>query len=111
MPRAGSSMKLEAKKFLFDVIKACDDVEQFTTGKALDDYLAGEMLRAAVERKFEIIGEALVRLRAKDEETFRQIMDETRLKTDIKRLRGLRARSIDMKACSPHVPIGSRPMR
>ena len=73
MPRADSSMKLEAKKLLFDVIKACDDVEQFTTGKALDDYLAGEMLRAAVERKFEIIGEALVRLRAKDEETFRQI--------------------------------------
>ena len=48
MPRADSSMKLEAKKLLFDVIKACDDVEQFTTGKALDDYLAGEMLRAAV---------------------------------------------------------------
>jgi len=28
MPRADSSMKLEAKKLLFDVIKACGDAEQ-----------------------------------------------------------------------------------
>ena len=73
MPRAGSSMKLEAKKLLFDVIKACCEVEAFTAGKAYDDYLASEMLRAAVERKFEIIGEALFRLREKDQETFQQI--------------------------------------
>jgi uncharacterized protein with HEPN domain len=63
-------MKLEAKKLLFDLIAACSDVAQFTAGRALEDYLASELLRAAVERKFEIIGEALVRLRAKDPETF-----------------------------------------
>jgi len=66
-------MKLEAKKLLFDVIKACCEVEAFTAGKAYDDYLASEMLRAAVERKFEVIGEALFRLREKDQETFQQI--------------------------------------
>jgi hypothetical protein len=53
-------MKLEAKKLLFDVIKACSNVEEFTAGKAYDDYLASEMLGAAVERKFEAIYEALV---------------------------------------------------
>jgi uncharacterized protein with HEPN domain len=66
-------MRLEAKKLLFDVIAACRDVEQFSTGRILNDYLGNEMLRAPVERKFEIIGEALVRLRAKDQETFLKI--------------------------------------
>jgi uncharacterized protein with HEPN domain len=66
-------MKLEAKKLLFDVIKACRDVERFTAGKAFNDYLEEEMLRAAVERKFEVIGEAFVRLRARDRETFQRI--------------------------------------
>jgi uncharacterized protein with HEPN domain len=34
---------------------------------------ASDMTRAAVERKFEIIGEALVRFRTKDPETFARI--------------------------------------
>ena len=32
---------------------------QFTAGKSLADYGRDAMLRAAVERKFEIIGEAM----------------------------------------------------
>ena len=62
-----------SEELLFDLIAACGDVVKFTAGKAFEDYLASEMLRAAVQRKFEIIGEALVRLRAKDPETFDQI--------------------------------------
>ena len=73
MPHASSFMKLEAKKLLFDLITACRDVEQFTAARAFSDYLGNEMLRAAVERKFEVIGEALVRLRANDPETFLRI--------------------------------------
>jgi uncharacterized protein with HEPN domain len=73
MPRASLFMKLEAKKLLFDVITACRDIEEFTAGKVFNDYLENEMSRAAVERKFEVIGEALVRLRAKDHETFQRI--------------------------------------
>jgi uncharacterized protein with HEPN domain len=73
MPRAGLFMKLEAKKLLFDVITACQDIAEFTASKAFNDYIENEMLRAAVERKFEVIGEALVRLRAKDQETFQRI--------------------------------------
>ena len=68
-----SCMKLEAKKLLFDVITACRDIEQFTAGKTLGDYLGSELLRSGVERKFGIIGEALVRLRAKDRDTFDRI--------------------------------------
>jgi uncharacterized protein with HEPN domain len=66
-------MRLEAKKLLFDIVAACDEIERFTAAKTLDDYLASEMLRAAVERKFEIVGEALVRLREKDSATFARI--------------------------------------
>jgi uncharacterized protein with HEPN domain len=66
-------MKLEAKKLLFDVVTARGEVEQFTAGKRIGDYVGSEMLRAAVERKFEVIGEALFRLRTKDLETFQRI--------------------------------------
>jgi uncharacterized protein with HEPN domain len=37
-------------------------IEQFTTDRSFDDYLTDAMLRAAVERQFEIIGEALTKL-------------------------------------------------
>ena len=37
-----------------------------TAGRALDDYRADEVLRSAVERKFEILGEALNRLHKTD---------------------------------------------
>jgi len=66
-------MKLEAKKLLLDVIEACQDIVEFTGRIALNEYLANELVRAAVERKFEIIGEALVRLREKDPVTFSKI--------------------------------------
>lgn len=39
---------------------------RFTAGKSLDDYLGDELLRAAVERQFLILGEALGRLRQLD---------------------------------------------
>jgi uncharacterized protein with HEPN domain len=73
MPRASLFMKLKAKKLLFDVVTGCRDIEEFAAGKAPNDYLENGMLRAAVERKFEVIGEALVRLRAEDQETFQRI--------------------------------------
>lgn len=50
---------LEVLKCLFDIVEACKMLEQFTAGKVFEDYQADPMLRSAVERQFEIVGEAL----------------------------------------------------
>ncbi len=50
-------------KYLWDVQRAVERINRFIAGRTFDDYLADDMLSAAVERQFEIIGEALVRLR------------------------------------------------
>jgi uncharacterized protein with HEPN domain len=46
-----------ALKYLWDAQQAAERIARFTAGRSLNDYLADEMLRAAVERQFEIIGE------------------------------------------------------
>jgi uncharacterized protein with HEPN domain len=55
-------MERDPRCLLWDVREGADAILRFTAGKSADDYLADEMLRAAVERRFEIIGEALGRL-------------------------------------------------
>ncbi len=45
--------------YLWDMQQATDEILRFCEGKGLDDYENDSMLRAAVERNFEIIGEAL----------------------------------------------------
>ena len=52
-------MPLETNKYLFDIAQACEHLRQFTGGKRFEDYQTDAMLRSAVERQFEIIGEAL----------------------------------------------------
>ncbi len=49
----------DVRAFLFDIEQACRWVADFTADKTISDYLAEPMLRSAVERQFEIIGEAL----------------------------------------------------
>jgi uncharacterized protein with HEPN domain len=56
----------EAKKLLYDMQQAAMAIAEFTAGKTLDDYRTDRMLRSAVERQFEIIGEALAQLTKAD---------------------------------------------
>jgi uncharacterized protein with HEPN domain len=55
-------MQRDVEKHLTDILEAANDVQQFVSGRAFDDYHSDRMLKAAVERKFEIIGEALGRV-------------------------------------------------
>ena len=47
---------------LWDMIEACREIQQFLTGKSYQDLLTDRMLRLAVERELEIIGEAANRV-------------------------------------------------
>ncbi len=47
------------KQRVHDAINACQAIESFTSGVSLDEYSDNLLLRSAVERQFEILGEAL----------------------------------------------------
>ena len=66
-------MKLEAKKYLYDIRQAVALLNEFTAGRSFADYERDAMLRSAVERKFEIIGEALSQLAKVDRATAARI--------------------------------------
>ena len=55
-------MEHDPRAFLWDVHQAAQKIGEFVQGRDLANYLADPMLRSAVERQFEIIGEALNQL-------------------------------------------------
>ena len=61
-------MFLDVKKSMADALEACRTIQGFTSGHSLDTYCANHLLRSAVERQFEILGEALGRMRRADHE-------------------------------------------
>ena len=52
-------MPRDPRAWLADIVAACDLLLEFTTGKTFPDYAGDALLRSAVERQFEIVGEAL----------------------------------------------------
>ena len=68
-------MKLEARKYLHDIERAATLIEQFVAGKGPADYAEDAMLRSAVERQFEVIGEAVGQLARADESIVERIGD------------------------------------
>jgi len=51
-------MPPEAEKYLVDIQTALAEIRDFTRGMDLAGYRADPKSRAAVERKFEVVGEA-----------------------------------------------------
>ena len=67
-------MRDEILKHLYDVKDSALAIKKFTDGKTFNDYNENALLQSGVERKFEIIGEALNRIK-KDEP---EILDRIR---------------------------------
>ncbi len=72
-------MPHDPRKYLWDAREAADLILAFTRGKSWDDFAADALLRSAVERQFEIIGEALGRLAKADAELARAIPELGRI--------------------------------
>jgi uncharacterized protein with HEPN domain len=68
-------MKDEILAHLHDALSAARAVKQFMKGRTFNEYAADEQLRSAVERKFEIMGEALGRIRRDDPELLPKIRE------------------------------------
>ena len=58
---------------MYDALEASKKIAQFTEGKSFQEYDKNDLLRSAVERQFEILGEALNRLKKIDQETLDSI--------------------------------------
>ena len=60
-------MEIEIKKYLFDIQESIDSIEKYLGEKRdFKVYSADKMLRRAIEREFEIIGEAMNRIEKLD---------------------------------------------
>ncbi len=49
-------------KLLLDIRISCEEIIEFCQSKGLEDLRSDRMLQLALEREFEIIGEALIRI-------------------------------------------------
>jgi len=72
-------MERKSPKLLEDIRDAAAFVRQVTETKHLDDYRGDRLLRQAVERNFEIIGEAVGRLAKIDPDTAARIGQHTEI--------------------------------
>ena len=55
-------MQRDPRAFLWDVREAAQAIQSFSAGLDVKGYVGNELVQAAVERKFEVIGEALNQL-------------------------------------------------
>jgi uncharacterized protein with HEPN domain len=80
-------MKTTLKKRLLDALNACRAIQSFVANRTFVEYERNLMLRSAVERQFEIIGEALSQ--AENDNP-----DLSTLIPDVRRIVGMRNRII-----------------
>ncbi|MFA7235691.1 MAG: HepT-like ribonuclease domain-containing protein [Phycisphaeraceae bacterium] len=66
-------MPNDVKTWLWDIHEALSLISNATAGMPLETYRRDRVIKAAVERQFTIIGEALNRIRRTEPQTFDQI--------------------------------------
>lgn len=69
----------DPRVWLFDVIEALQRAERFVHDRTYGDYEADELLRAGLERQFEIMGEALNRLRRHNADLCKDIRESDKI--------------------------------
>jgi uncharacterized protein with HEPN domain len=69
----------DPRAFLYDISVACALIGEFTSGVDLETYSGNALIRSAVERQFEIIGEALNRLHQSEPELAGRVTDISRI--------------------------------
>ena len=72
-------MQRDSRAFLWDIHQGCVNVQDFLRGIELSDYLASLLLRSAVERQLQNIGEALVQLARLDANMAAQVPEYRQL--------------------------------
>lgn len=72
-------MKREPIAYLEDIIEAGNSVVDFTNKLNIQSYKENKLIRSAVERQFEIIGEALKELKKDCPEHFDKISEASRI--------------------------------
>lgn len=66
-------MKDDIPAHLHDILQAGRAIKEFVSNKAFAEYASDELLRSAVERKFEIMGEAINRIKRDEPELLSRI--------------------------------------
>ncbi len=72
-------MRLEIKKYLLDILEATEDIVEYTSGLEYADFVKSGLVQAAAERKFQIIGEALNRIKQLDDSILLDISEHRRI--------------------------------
>ena len=71
-------MPHSTRKLLLDISLSCEEISEFIEGKDFDSFTSNRLLQLALEREFEIIGEALARLERIDSKNLMKKIPEYR---------------------------------
>jgi uncharacterized protein with HEPN domain len=69
-------MPHSVRKLLLDITISCEEISAFIANKSFADFIADRILQLALERQFEIIGEAVSRLSKADPITIKERIPE-----------------------------------
>ncbi|MBM4066761.1 MAG: DUF86 domain-containing protein [Planctomycetes bacterium] len=72
-------MDHDPKAYPFDIKQACDEIKKFIQDMSFEEYSRNSMVKAAVERKFLVIGEAMARLKREHPEIIDKITDHEKI--------------------------------
>ena len=72
-------MNDETRKNLVDIIQAAEEIQDFVRGMDFKTYQNQTVTKRAVERNFEIIGEALNRIRNTDDKLLEKVSEHHRI--------------------------------